>query len=78
MQQCLLSGVDGGQSFDFVHVYDDQVVTSTIPLDGFPEVTGFSSEYRPMIDAMPAGERLEQLSSKTSHLNLDEAAASDV
>lgn len=74
----LLSGVDGGQSFDFVHVYDNQIVTSTIPLDGFPEVTGFSSEYRPMIDQMPADVRLEQLSSKTSHLNLNEAAASDV
>jgi 3',5'-cyclic-AMP phosphodiesterase len=68
----LLSGVDGGQSFDFVHVYADQ------PLDGFPEVTGFSSDFRPMIDEMPADVRLEQLSSKTSHLNLNEAAASDV
>ena len=74
----LLSGVDGGQSFDFVHVYENQVVTSTIPLDRFPEVTGFSSEYRPMIEQMPADERLEQLSSKSSHLNLNEAAASDV
>jgi len=74
----LLSGVDGGQSFDFVHVYDDRIVTSTIPLESFAEVTGFSSEYRPMIEAMPADARLEQLSSKTSRLNLNEAAASDV
>ena len=74
----LLSGVDGGQSFDLVHVYADQVVTSTIPLEAFPEVTGFSSDYRSMIEAMPADDRLEQLSSKTSHLNLNEAAASDV
>ncbi len=74
----LLSGVDGGQSFDFVHVYESQVVTSTIPLDSFPEITGFSVDYRPMIEAMPADDRLEQLSSKTSHLNLNEAAASDV
>lgn len=76
--QRLLSGVDGGQSFDYVHVYDDQVVTSTIPATDFPEVTGFSVDYRPMIDAMPPDVRLEQLSSKTSHLNLNEAAASDV
>ena len=74
----LLSGVDGGQSFDFVHVYENQVVTSTIPLDSFREVTGFSVDFRPMLEAMPADVRLEQLSSKTSPLNLNEAAASDV
>lgn len=74
----LLSGVDGGQSFDFVHVYESQVVTSTVPIETFAEVTGFSAEYRPMIESMPADSRLEQLSSKTSHLNLNEAAASDV
>lgn len=74
----LLSGVDGGQSFDFVHLYESQVVTSTIPLESFPEITGFSVHYRPMIEAMPADVRLEQLSSKSSHLNLNEAAASDV
>jgi Icc protein len=71
----LLSGVDGGQSFDFVHVYDDQVVTSTVPLASFTEVTGFAISYRPMIEAMTAEVRLEQLSSKASPLNLNEAAA---
>lgn len=71
----LLSGVDGGQSFDFVHVYADQVVTSTIPAADFPEVTGFSIDYRPMIEAMPPDVRHEQLSSKNSPLNLNEAAA---
>lgn len=76
--QRLLSGVDGGQSFDYVHVFDDQVVTSTVPAADFPEVTGFSVEYAPMIEAMPPDVRHEQLSSKTSPLNLNEAAASDV
>jgi len=74
----LLSGVDGGQSFDYVHVYADQIVTSTIPATDFPEVTGFSVDYRPMIENMPPDVRHEQLSSKTSPLNLNEAAASDV
>lgn len=74
----LLSGVDGGQSFDLVHVYADQVVTSTIPAASFPEATGFSADYRPMIEAMPPDVRHEQLSSKTSPLNLNEAAASEV
>jgi 3',5'-cyclic AMP phosphodiesterase CpdA len=74
----LLSGVDGGQSFDYVHVYAEQIVTSTIPAADFPEVTGFSVDYRPMIESMPPDVRHEQLSSKTSPLNLNEAAASDV
>lgn len=74
--QRLLSGVDGAQSFDVVHIYENQVVTSTIPLGSFTEVTGFSVEYRPMIESMPADARLEQLSRKSSHLNLNEAAAS--
>lgn len=74
----LLSGVDGGQSFDFVHLYADQVVSSTIPASAFPEVTGFSVSYKPMIEAMPADVRHEQLSSKASPLNLNEAAASEV
>ena len=72
----LLSGVDGGQSFDLVHVYDDVIVSSTVPLASHPEATGFSSEYRPMIEGMDADVRLEQLSSKSSHLNLNEAASS--
>ena len=72
----LLSGVDGAQSFDFVHIYENQVVTSTVPIAGFTEVTGFSHSYRPMLEAMPADVRLEQLSSKLSPLNLNEAAAS--
>ncbi|MBU1251696.1 MAG: phosphodiesterase [Actinobacteria bacterium] len=75
--QRLLSGVDGGQSFDFVHVYDDRIVSSTVPVGSFPEATGFAATYRPMIDAMPAAERLENLSSKNSPLNLNEAAAND-
>jgi len=72
----LLSGVDGGQSFDVVHLYADQVVTSTIPAAAFPEVTGFSTEYRPMIEALTPEQRLAQLSSKASTFNLNEAAAS--
>lgn len=74
----LLSGVDGAQSFDVISVYADRVVSSTVPLAAAPEVTGFAATYRPMIEGMPADVRLEQLSSKSSKLNLNEAAASDV
>jgi len=74
----LLSGVDGQQSFDLVHVYDEVVVSSTVPLAAYDEATGFSTDYRPMIEGMGPAERLEQLSSKRSVFNLNEAAASDV
>jgi 3',5'-cyclic-AMP phosphodiesterase len=70
----LLSGVDGGQSFDLVHVYDNVVVSSTVPLAPHPEATGFSAQYRPMIENMPPDQRLEQLSSKSSDLNLNHAS----
>jgi 3',5'-cyclic-AMP phosphodiesterase len=72
----LLSGVDGGQSFDLIHVYDEVVVSSTVPLGPHPEATGFSAQYRPMIEDMQPEQRLEQLSSKSSHLNLNEASVS--
>lgn len=72
----LLSGVDGGQSFDLVHVYDEVIVSSTVPLAAHAEATGFSNEYAPMIEGMSPEDRLEQLSSKSSHLNLNEAASS--
>ena len=72
----LLSGVDGGQSFDLVHLYEHVVVSSTVPLETFPEATGFSADYRPMIEQMSAPTRLEQLSSKNSPFTLSEAASS--
>ncbi len=72
----LLSGVDGAQSFDLVHVYDEVIVSSTVPLAPHVEATGFSVEYAPMIEGMSPADRLEQLSSKSSHLNLNEAASS--
>jgi 3',5'-cyclic AMP phosphodiesterase CpdA len=74
----LLSGVDGAQSFDVISVYEHAVVSSTIPVIPGPEVTGFASTFRPMIEGMTPEQRLEQLSSKSSHLNMNEAAASDV
>lgn len=72
----LMSGVDGGQSFDLVHVYDDVVVSSTVPLAAHAEATGFSTEYAPMIEGMSPADRIEQLSSKSSRLNMNEAASS--
>lgn len=73
----LLSGVDFGQSFNFVHVYDDQIVHSIVPVGASPEVTGFSDEAWTQIEAMSPDQRLEMFSNKHSPFNSQEAASSD-
>ncbi len=66
----LLSGVDGGHSMTIVHVYDDRLVHSVIPIGAHPEVTAFSNEYRARIESMSFAERLDMFSSKSSSFNV--------
>lgn len=66
----LLSGVDFGQSVNFVHVYDDQLVHSIIPVGETTEVTGFSTDHWAQIEAMTPEQRREIFSSKRSTFNL--------
>ncbi len=40
-----LVGRDGGQSITLVHIYDDQLVHSVVPLGSFPAVTSFGSDF---------------------------------
>jgi 3',5'-cyclic AMP phosphodiesterase CpdA len=70
----LLSGVDFGQSVNFVHVYEDQLVHSIVPVGETIEVTGFSAEHWATIEAMTPEQRLEMFSSKKSSFNLGEVA----
>jgi Icc protein len=72
-QDRLLSGVDSGQSINIVHVYDDQIVHSIVPVGDTTEVTGFSSDHRATIESMTPEQRLEMFSSKKSKFNLGEA-----
>ncbi|MDQ1555580.1 MAG: 3,5-cyclic-AMP phosphodiesterase [Actinomycetota bacterium] len=71
----LLSGVDGGQGLTMVHVYDEQVVHSIVPLTDAPEVTGFGADARAQIEAMSFDQRLEVFSKKNSPFNLGEIPA---
>ena len=73
----MLSGVDFGQAFNLVHVYEDRVVHSIVPVGASPEVTGFSSDNWAQIEAMSPEQRLELFSNKRSPFNSNEAAASD-
>ncbi len=60
------SGVDGAQAFTALHIYDDQIVHSLVPLGEFEQVSGFSDTFLEKIAAMSPDERLEAFSSKRS------------
>ena len=53
-----------------VHVYDDRIVNTVVPLAEAPEVSGFGLDMLPVIDALSPEERLDQISRKDSDFNL--------
>jgi 3',5'-cyclic AMP phosphodiesterase CpdA len=65
----LVSGVDGHQSFNTVHVYDDRIVHTVVPIAGAPEVTGQSGAMREALEALTPEERREIISRKDSDFN---------
>lgn len=71
-----LAGVDGGRTFNLVHVYEDQVVHSIVPLGDARRVAGFSGAFLEALAAMSPEERREAFSSKTSTFNLADDARS--
>jgi 3',5'-cyclic AMP phosphodiesterase CpdA len=73
----VLSGVDFGQSINIVHVYEEQLVHSTIPVGDTTEVTGFSAAGWAEIAAMSPEQRLEVFSAKNSTFNAAEVSSSD-
>ncbi|MET0838583.1 MAG: metallophosphoesterase [Marmoricola sp.] len=62
----LLSAVDGHQSITMMHLYDDRVVHSVVPIPLAEERAGYSRELMEQIEALPDDERLELLSAKDS------------
>ena len=65
----LVSGVDGHQAFNTVHVYEDRIVHTVIPIPGAPEVSGQPADMRAALDALSAEERREIISRKDSAFN---------
>ena len=61
-----LSGIDGGQSFNLIQVYEDQVVHSVVPMGDYPVVSGFSSDFVEKMAALSPQQRLEIFSNKAS------------
>ena len=67
--------MDFGQSVNLVHVYDDQIVHSIVPVGDSTEVTGFSADGWAQIEAMTPEQRLEVFSNKKSTFNSAEVAS---
>lgn len=73
-----LVGIDGGQSINLVHVYDESVVHSIVPVGPWPQVSGFSGVVLDALAAMSPDERREAFSNKESTFNLAEVESSAV
>ncbi len=72
----VLSGVDFGQSVNVVHVYDDQLVHSIIPVGETAEVTGVPAAGWEQIASMTVEQRIDTFSRKDSDFNSADAARS--
>ncbi len=65
----LVSGVDGHQGLNAVHVYADRVVHTVVPLSAAPEVSGFPADVVGQLEALSPAERRELVSRKDSAFN---------
>lgn len=63
-----VSGVDGHQAITMVHLYDDRVVHTVVPVDEAPEVSGFPADVRAQVEALTPEQRRDLLSRKDSPL----------
>jgi Icc protein len=59
-----VNGMDAGQSFHLVHVYDDTVTHAVVPVVDAPTGDYFSAEWVERMAALTPGERLEEFSRK--------------
>jgi 3',5'-cyclic-AMP phosphodiesterase len=64
-----VSGVDGHQACTMLHLYDDRVVHTVVPLGEAPEASGFPSDVVAQLEALSAEERREIISRKDSEFN---------
>ena len=67
-QDRFVSGVDGHQAVTMMHLYDDRVVHTIVPLVDAPEVSGFPGDVAAQVEAMSAEDRRELVSRKDSPL----------
>jgi 3',5'-cyclic AMP phosphodiesterase CpdA len=65
----LISGVDGHQASTMLHLYDDRVVHTVLPLAEAVEVTGHPLDVLAQVEALTPEERRDLISRKDSPLN---------
>lgn len=65
----LLSAVDGAQSIQLVHLYDDTVVHTVIPVEEYDQIAGYPAALRAMAATMTDEQIREMVSSKSSDFN---------
>ena len=61
-----VNGMDAGQSFHLVHVYDETITHAVVPVVDAPTGDFFSQEWVDRMASLTAEERLEQFSRKRS------------
>jgi Icc protein len=59
-----INGMDAGQSFHLVHVYEQTITHSVVPVTGADSGDYFSPEWYERMSALTAAERLERFSRK--------------
>jgi 3',5'-cyclic-AMP phosphodiesterase len=57
-----LSGIDGGQAFSLVQVYDDRIVHSTIPIGDYAVVSGFDTAFVERLESLDEDGRIAAFS----------------
>jgi Icc protein len=71
-----LLGVDGSQSVNVVHVFDETVVHSIVPIGDAAQVAGFSGVVLDALAELSPEERREAFSNKLSTFNVADSDAS--
>ena len=68
-----LSAIDAHQSITVLHVYDDRIVYSVVPIPEAGELVGYPLDLATQLEALTPAERHELISSKTSPVWAHEA-----
>lgn len=71
-----LLGVDRAQSINLVHVYDDQILHSVVPVNETVQVSGFPDSVLERLAELTHEQRIDAFSRKTSDFNVAEAESS--
>ncbi len=59
-----IQGVDGGQAYSLVHVYDDRITHSTVPVGDWRVTSGFDEAFFERMEALTPAERDQAFSCK--------------